>query len=365
MKITEFLLQSPKKMAEDFKANDIKSYKNVPDTIDKLCKEMKLTKDDTLKNYRVSTYRGDVTLNYTIEMDLGELIGVKEVNFSIGFSGALKKYYNYKIDIHPVGKWSSRIYLPIYGKVCGIFDERDDYHNLEFDVPYEKWVGMESSGWKDDLVPVFNPEIPLNEYMEEFCTIANPYMEVINEIEPLFFNGGYQESYNKFNFTPFPTGNMIMGIRVGFSSCVRSILFAKENYGYHLTMDNIQALYKYMCNKTKERKEDENSMSAKIYNLFYNEDKLIDVVTKDDLLSMIDIATKEYLIDNSKEQFASVYKKINKEYHFAKKQLREELAKKYDLDISYINQFGHYDEETDRGFEWSGDTPIEYKDRYQ
>jgi len=353
----EFLTQSPKEIGKALKAAGIDKYNAIPDDEKKLAKALNLEKDSRVNYYHTITRWSGTEWYIHFNLDFG--FGPKDFEVELYVKGKCSVSYG------RIGGYHT--WVDIYDKLCPLFDDRKEYHNLEFRIEGNEYTPYVKGRHDDKDYPTFDDNKPLAEYIDTITYLAIAYKPYIEAIEKTCFNGEYEKAYNKYHFNPFVVGHMIITEDPGFSGCVHAMYNAQEKLDTELNIDQIQGLYRYLWLHIQEYRDFNNDttgsvekpLAAYVSELFH--DKLSSEFTPDLLKQLLRLADEEGLVNKEKVSWDSVHLDANREFHFGIEKLKSELAEKYDIPDRYINIFS-YSESTDT----CRPTPMppELKDRF-
>jgi hypothetical protein len=339
----EFLTQSPKEIGKALKLAGIEKYKDVPNDVKALAKKLNLEPDSRVDYYSTITRGGGTEWYVYFNLDFG--FGLQPFDIEFDVNGKCSVTYG------RIGGYHTSV--KIYKKLCPLFDDRPEYHNLEFSIDGKEYAPYVKDTWDDKEYPDFDDNKPLADYIKIITDKADGYKPFIERVEKACFDGEYEAAYNLYHFNPFVVGHMIITEDPGFSGCVHAMFNAQKSLGTELSLAQLQALYRYLFIHIQEYREYNNDktgtvekpLAAFVSELFDTE-KLSDEFTPDILKYLLLLADAEGLVNKDKETWDSVYLTANKEFYFACEQLKKDLAEKHGIPADEIDIF-NYDDEND------------------
>lgn len=330
MTLYHFVTLSPKEIGKYLKEHNVNNYKDMPQSINEACKVLDLINDGTVTRWLTITRFGATEWYINVDIDTKSESG--KINLEI-------QYYVTKTSVvtyTTIGGFHKDVL--IYEKECPLFDGRPEHNNLKFYIYGKQFIQYENDR------AIFDNKKPLQQYIETIISLTQKYQKYIKQIDEICFNGEYQNIYNKFNFEKFKNGGGILANEgaIGITSLINAACNAEDKFNIKLTVEEIMALYAYtMKHKRKieeyyKNKEDNNiTIPIKVNKLFFINETFNDINDKD-VKQWIEIAYKECLDDEKQITWEKLYKKANKELHFAIEKIRQEIADKYQISTEYI-----------------------------
>lgn len=340
-------------------------FNNCPTTTELFYKTFKLNSSDDCVIESIHTNnlgcRTIIGLEYFVSLNIKTNHGW--VPFNIRFKIKNQKQLS-------LSSFEPDLYLHVYSKQCNLFDNRNEYNNIEI-------------CFRSDFL---NSIINCTNFIDVFINFINEYFPFFKELENICVNNNGTEfinCYNRYFSVPFIVGQETW--KVAFVQMLANIKYNIAKYcQYNISIDECFKIFSLMTALASLK--DRNYSLGIFTSVFINTGKIFDfnkynlwninsVAFNTQLFTasqkIINAINNYFVIKSAKtpqKTFGVVHAQMNKEYYTELIKLRNRISEKFGISTKYLdslsyleNLFGDNGKLThiNKNY-WSGPVPDEY-----
>lgn len=184
----------------------------------------------------------------------------------------------------------------------------------------------------NDSIKYFEEKFDVsNNFLQSILTFYENTKSFIDIVEPYFYNGYYEISYNRYNDKPFERGKMYLCTSgISFVNAVNFLKNTKYYYNINFTFDDAMALYCY-CYKLNDSN---NPIVKNTFELYCGIYSNVNNLSSEYFIDLINIAKKnmDKTIEDGRLSWYNTITNAKKEIYYKCLDIITEVANKYDLD---------------------------------